>query len=126
MLDIDHFKLLNDRFGHEAGDTVLCAVAQACRTAVRSVDMVARWGGEEFVILLPETDAADAAVMAERLWVMIGALRIPHGSSENLACTVCIGVADVRDDDPNSLLRRADEALYAAKSGGRNRVVLRT
>jgi diguanylate cyclase (GGDEF)-like protein/PAS domain S-box-containing protein len=126
MLDIDHFKLLNDRFGHEAGDAVLCAVVQVCRTTVRSVDMVARWGGEEFVILLPETDAAAAVAMAERLCAMIGALRIPLGSGENLACTVSIGVAGVQNDDPNGLLRRADEALYAAKSGGRNRVVLRT
>jgi diguanylate cyclase (GGDEF)-like protein/PAS domain S-box-containing protein len=126
MLDIDHFKLLNDQFGHEAGDTVLCAVVKVCRTMVRSVDMVARWGGEEFVILLPETDAAAAVVMAERLCTMIGDLRIPLGNSENLASvTVSIGVAGVQNDDPNGLLRRADEALYAAKLGGRNRVVLR-
>jgi diguanylate cyclase (GGDEF)-like protein/PAS domain S-box-containing protein len=126
MFDIDHFKLLNDRFGHEAGDTVLCAVVQVCRTTVRSVDMVARWGGEEFVILLPETEAAAAMVLAERLCVMISALRIPFGNGDNLACTISTGVAGAQNDDPKSLLRRADEALYAAKSGGRNRAVLKT
>ncbi len=123
MLDIDHFKSINDRLGHAAGDAVLRALVQTCKSTLRVVDAVVRWGGEEFLIVLPGTDAATAVVVAERLRAEIAAVRvsIPGGASAGL--TVSIGVAEAAGEDTNELLRRADVALYAAKSGGRNRVV---
>nr|WP_294521813.1 sensor domain-containing diguanylate cyclase [uncultured Rhodopila sp.] len=126
MLDIDHFKTINDRLGHAAGDAVLRGLVQTCKATVRAVDAVARWGGEEFLIVLPGTDAATAMVVAERLRVEIAAMHVavPGGPSTRL--TVSIGVAEPAGEDANELLRRADMALYAAKAGGRNRVIRAT
>ncbi|WP_272929825.1 GGDEF domain-containing protein [Xanthomonas graminis] len=122
FLDVDHFKRLNDRYGHRAGDDGLRALAQALHEELRGDDLIGRYGGEEFVIALPGIDAAQATPIAERIRERFraqAALAFPE-----LQPTVSIGVVQLRPgDDANGLVQRADEALYAAKSGGRNRVV---
>jgi diguanylate cyclase (GGDEF)-like protein/PAS domain S-box-containing protein len=123
MLDIDRFKSINDTYGHDAGDSVLCAMVLACKVGLRTVDMLARWGGEEFLILLPDTGLEAANVIAERLRESVAALQVPVGINASIDFTVSIGVAVPVNDDLHDLLRRADGALYAAKAGGRNRVV---
>jgi diguanylate cyclase (GGDEF)-like protein/PAS domain S-box-containing protein len=124
MLDIDLFKSINDEYGHEAGDAVLCAMVLTCNAGLRTVDTLARWGGEEFLILLSDTDAEAAVAVAERLRKAVSATRVPVGSVGGIAFTVSIGVAIPVSNDLHELLRRADNALYAAKTHGRNRVVL--
>lgn len=124
MLDIDRFKLINDQYGHDAGDAVLCAMVLICNAGLRTVDMLARWGGEEFLILLSDTDADAAVTIAERLRKAVSGTMFPVGSVGSIALTVSIGVAVPVSSDLRDLLRRADEALYAAKTHGRNRVVL--
>ncbi len=123
VLDIDHFKKVNDTHGHDTGDAALKATAEACRRTLREVDVLARFGGEEFVVLLPDTPLADALQVAERLRLAIAALRLPLPDGE-LVFTTSIGVAAVTPGQPlEQALKAADEALYAAKHGGRNRVV---
>jgi diguanylate cyclase (GGDEF)-like protein len=130
MIDVDHFKSINDRYGHLAGDEVLRRVAQRVEAAVRGSDVTARYGGEEFVILLPGTDAEAAELLAERIRRAVA----EHGfeiaaATDPVPVTVSIGVAEHRAGDIEDLklvgerlLARADAALYAAKAGGRNRV----
>ncbi len=124
ILDVDSFKLVNDTYGHLAGDEALRGLAQAIRGEVRPVDEVARYGGEEFAILLPETPAAGAIAMAERLRHVVAAQPIGIGSGRKLNLTVSIGLATYPDDADaeGPLIAAADQALYAAKNGGRNRV----
>lgn len=126
MLDLDHFKLLNDRYGHLAGDAVLKTVGASCKTALRDSDLLARIGGEEFVLLLPETDEAGAIVLAEKIRSIIEDLRI-RTDAGTLRVTSSIGLTSVTSQDLSisSAVQRADEALYAAKNGGRNRVYVR-
>ena len=124
MLDIDHFKAVNDRFGHSGGDAVLCELVQTCAKVLRSIDMVARWGGEEFLIVLPEIDAGNAMSTAERLRAAIEATEVVAPGGETIRFTVSIGVAAPENESPDELLRRSDVALYSAKTGGRNRVIL--
>ncbi len=124
MLDIDNFKQLNDSRGHLAGDRVLRAVALAATTHLRGVDLAARYGGEELAFLLPRTSLADAHAVAERIRARIESLQIPDGD-RTLRVTASLGVAawsDAGRDDPAHLVGRADEALYRAKRGGKNRV----
>jgi diguanylate cyclase (GGDEF)-like protein/PAS domain S-box-containing protein len=123
MLDIDHFKSINDRYGHPAGDAVLRALVQTCKAALRTMDTVARWGGEEFLLILSGTCASAAMPVAERLRAEIAAMRVDVPGGATITLTASIGVAEPMGGDPGELLRRADEALYAAKTGGRNRVV---
>ena len=120
--DIDWFKAINDSHGHAAGDLVLCAVSKALRGAVREQDCVARWGGEEFLILLPDTPLAAAAEVAERIRGCVAALRISMGSNV-LQCTLTLGVAlHGEPEDIERCISRADAALYRGKANGRNRV----
>jgi len=131
MLDIDHFKSVNDTFGHLAGDEVLRALAARIRQEVRPADRIARYGGEELVIILPETRASGAMTMAERLRDTIASHPIPLGPGQTVSLTVSIGVgaypedvdsAEGLTDSAERLIRAADQALYAAKDAGRNQV----
>jgi len=123
MIDADHFKAINDRFGHDGGDRVLAALAQAITRALRHDDVLGRVGGEEFLVLLPDSGLDDAMALAERLRADVEAVRVMLDGAP-LAVTVSIGVAARTDSDttPAALVRRADRALYAAKHAGRNRV----
>lgn len=122
MMDIDHFKDINDKFGHKTGDAVLVAVSECLRLNSRSSDIVARWGGEEFILLLTETDAEHAKSYAEKLRQTIAELRIPAGG-QHICLTASFGVSlrntDTKLDD---MINLADDLLYRAKSEGRNRV----
>jgi diguanylate cyclase (GGDEF)-like protein/PAS domain S-box-containing protein len=124
MLDIDFFKKVNDSYGHKIGDLVLVKLAEVCRQTLREVDIIGRVGGEEFVILLPETDLAEATEVAERLRESIAISRVPLEGGLPLHFTVSIGVTSLisKDDNLDVLLNRADMALYKAKESGRNRV----
>jgi two-component system cell cycle response regulator len=126
VLDIDYFKAINDTHGHDAGDDVLRDFALRIKRSIRGIDLACRYGGEEFVIIMPETDMAVAAMVAERLRRRIAAdpFAIAQGS-RHIPVTISIGIAGLRgkDDNAASLLKRADEALYRAKRDGRNRVV---
>jgi diguanylate cyclase (GGDEF)-like protein len=123
MLDIDRFKSVNDRFGHDAGDKVIMEVAGICAEMKRATDVVGRIGGEELALLLPETDLDGALLLAERLRSSIAERPVVVGR-ESLAVSVSIGVAEAAPSITgiHDLMKRADEALYAAKRGGRNRV----
>jgi two-component system cell cycle response regulator len=125
MLDIDRFKTINDTFGHEAGDEVLKAFADRVRTHTRGIDIVARYGGEEIVIILPDAEAEGAYGIAERIRERIEAVPFAiQRDTRTVSVTVSIGVSWRRpgDADPADMLKRADVALYRAKSAGRNRV----
>ena len=125
QLDIDHFKAVNDTHGHAAGDLVLQSFADTVRRNVRDTDVLARWGGEEFVLLLCDTPAADAVALMERLRQAVQAMQVPVPQGDGpITVTVSIGLARHTPADPLAgTLERADRALYAAKAGGRNRVV---
>ncbi len=126
VLDIDYFKAINDGHGHDAGDDVLRDFALRIKRSIRGIDLACRYGGEEFVIIMPETDMAVAAMVAERLRRRIAAepFAIAQGSRQ-IPVTISIGIAGLRgkDDTAAALLKRADQALYRAKRDGRNRVV---
>ena len=126
LLDIDHFKKINDSFGHDAGDEVLREFAVRLASNVRAVDLPCRHGGEEFVVVMPETSLEDAERIAERIRMHVsGAPFRVSGGKEVLSVTISIGVAATHgeSDTPEHLLKRADEALYEAKASGRNRVI---
>jgi diguanylate cyclase (GGDEF)-like protein len=125
LVDIDRFKVLNDRCGHPAGDAVLREVSAAINDAVRSFDVVARYGGEEFAVILPETDEEGSLQVAERVRDAVQSTVEPPKSGPRRRITVSIGSATAPPDGatPADLIARADEALYRAKAGGRNRVV---
>ncbi len=124
MIDIDHFKRYNDSYGHLAGDEVLRRMATIFRGSLRATDYAARHGGEEFLVVLPETETATAARVAERIRKLAAVEKFP-GDAVSVTVTVSVGVAQVAEQDgPESLVRKADTALYRAKDLGRNRVVL--
>lgn len=123
MLDIDHFKSVNDTYGHQIGDEVLRSVCVLVSQVVRASDIAVRYGGEEVLIVLTSTNTEGALNLAERLRSNIDALRIHIGSMETIRVSASIGVASLTNgDDADSVVKRADEALYSAKRQGRNRV----
>lgn len=126
LLDLDQFKRINDEFGHAAGDVVLCRMGERVRATLRTSDLLARLGGEEFALLLPETGQAGAQESAERIRRCLAETDIEIGPGVTVALTASIGVvvAEGESVGPDRLLRRADDAMYAAKHAGRNRVVV--
>lgn len=124
MMDIDHFKLVNDTHGHAAGDATLRALSETCLAALRGNDIFGRFGGEEFTAILPEASSETAAEVAERLRQSIADLTVTF-ENRAIHVTVSIGVATLTPEDTSveDLLKRADDALYQAKDAGRNRVV---
>ncbi len=122
LLDIDFFKKINDTYGHLAGDMVLKELSDILKVSLRESDVIARWGGEEFIILLPATEIKDAAMVAEKLRRNVEAHKF---SKEDIKVTCSFGVAEYRAGEiEEALFKRVDEALYRAKEGGRNRVEL--
>jgi len=127
LLDVDHFKHINDRRGHAAGDMVLAAVGKLLNLAVRTCDIVARWGGEEFVLVLPSTPLDGAAQVAERVRELLETADIKDGNRDPIPVTASFGVATyMLGETLEQVVDRADRAMYLAKSGGRNRVVCDT
>lgn len=124
MIDIDNFKQVNDRYGHDAGDTVLKTLIQTCQPNLRTTDHLGRLGGEEFIVLLIETKLSDAEKCAEKLRAIIETTAVPVKENE-INITISLGVAAIGEQDKsfNDTLKRADQSLYRAKSGGRNRVI---
>ena len=126
MLDLDNFKRFNDTYGHDAGDSLLRELGRLLLGKLRKSDISCRYGGEEFVLVLPDSSAADAKQRMEQIRAQIKELQIPHGEQQLRAITVSAGVAQAEDPAPNpsQLLRAADTALYAAKNAGRDRVMV--
>ena len=124
MVDCDHFKNVNDTWGHDAGDQVLVALVRICRDKMRGADVAIRWGGEEFLLLLQNTRRDAALAVAERVRTAIAETHIDYDATA-IRITVSIGVAEVRDSDEHAgdVVRRADQSLYRAKQSGRNRVL---
>ena len=126
LIDVDHFKAINDRYGHLAGDAAIREIATRVSRAVRTEDVVGRWGGEEFVVVARDIPLESAAMLAERLRATIAAEPISD-AGQSIALSASFGVASLaccgERKDVRSLVRIADERLYAAKRGGRNRVV---
>jgi len=121
LADVDGFKAVNDRHGHQVGDAALRVVAATLAGALRVYDQVARWGGEEFLVLCPGLDSAGLRALAERLRVLVERSDVPLDTGERLSVTVSVGVASaVTGDSAGTLLARADRALYRAKAEGRN------
>jgi diguanylate cyclase (GGDEF)-like protein len=122
MIDIDRFKTINDRFGHDAGDEVLVVCVKKCLSVLRNSDIFSRIGGEEFAVLLVNTEIEDALKMAERLRVEIEGLEVKH-LDNTINFTISVGLSELaKDDTLETLLKRSDSALYKAKEMGRNRV----
>ncbi|MBZ9610509.1 diguanylate cyclase [Rheinheimera maricola] len=122
LLDIDHFKQVNDNFGHEAGDKVIQQVANLLQDSVRETDIVARYGGEEFIVVLAQTEPAKATLIAEKLRAAIAADRMT--AVGQITASIGVAIANIRDTDAEAVVRRADAAMYQAKRTGRNRVQL--
>ena len=126
FVDVDHFKSVNDRHGHATGDSVLRAVAQAIRSALRAADVVGRYGGEEFVVVLPETSIDDAATISEKLRSAVERVIVRSGDGSPVSVTISVGITGGRGRTLRAdvLLRGADAAMYAAKALGRNQVAV--
>ncbi len=121
MLDIDHFKQVNDTHGHNVGDQALIAIADVLKNGVRDMDILARWGGEEFLVLLPETNMEGAAHIAERIRQQVSQIQLPKLPD---GLTISIGLCEAKPDmELKTVTHLADQALYQAKAGGRNRIV---
>lgn len=122
MIDIDYFKPVNDRFGHAVGDALLTAIGAACRSAVRSDDVIGRLGGEEFAMLMPFTDQPTAYRIVDRLRDAVSRIAIPTRDGQSVSVTISVGLATFTDQQIDQLLLDADRALYHAKERGRNRI----
>jgi two-component system cell cycle response regulator len=126
VLDIDYFKSVNDTYGHDAGDDVLREFSTRLKKSIRGIDLACRYGGEEFVVVMPDTDMAVAAMVAERVRRGIATEPFPiEQGKKHLEVTISIGIASLTrtTDSAADILKRADQALYRAKRDGRNRVV---
>lgn len=123
LADLDHFKAVNDRYGHDAGDTVLKAFAAVVFDTLRQTDRVCRYGGEEFAFIFPETPPNVAAELAERLRQRFETTPVPLSTGDSIYVTLSLGLVDASDTHLEDALRQADQALYAAKAAGRNRVI---
>ncbi|MCB9993979.1 MAG: PleD family two-component system response regulator [Hyphomicrobiaceae bacterium] len=125
MLDIDHFKRVNDQYGHDAGDMILKEFSTRVQRNIRGVDLACRYGGEEFVVLMPDISQRQAEAIGERIRSAVGEQPFDTGGGQVIPVTVSVGLAisNVERDTPDMLLKRADVALYRAKEGGRNRVI---
>lgn len=122
MADLDRFKAVNDTYGHDVGDEILTELAERMRQCVRLEDAIARWGGEEFLILLRATGPEEAAVVAEKIRATVSSQRFSTGIG-TLSVTISMGIGVFRgDDEPAGVIKRADQALYQAKQNGRNRI----
>ncbi len=125
MADIDHFKTINDKFGHRTGDAVLRQFAELLGEMVRSTDLVARYGGEEFAIVLPRAPLGNAYEIAERIRKTVEARAWDNPDKIDLSLTSSFGIADIRDGETaTDLINRADQMLYEAKKRGRNRTMI--
>ncbi len=123
VLDIDHFKRINDTYGHDAGDSMLVTVSQVIRNSIREQDSASRWGGEEFLIVLPDTDLDGAVIVAERIRKQIAAIKVLIEKQAVIA-SVTLGVSSFcAGESISSAIARADASLYQGKKTGRNRVV---
>jgi len=124
LFDIDHFKSVNDTYGHDAGDVILASVGKILRRYSREIDFVGRWGGEEFLVVLPKTDAEGAKVFADKLRDVVSRSKFMYKGTR-IPITVSGGVADRKSmPSQEAMLKRADENLYHAKAGGRNQIFL--
>ena len=122
LLDIDHFKSINDTFGHKAGDDALCEFAEFCQALTRATDIFARFGGEEFTLLMPDTSAEGARVILERLRLRVQDHWL-RNKNKGIELTISTGYsAYLKEDTQDTMLQRADQALYKAKQGGRNSI----
>jgi diguanylate cyclase (GGDEF)-like protein len=119
MFDIDNFKLINDNYGHQKGDEVLIQISKFLRNSLRNIDTIGRYGGEEFLIILPETNLQGAYTIAERL--REGVSKIDF-SKENLKITISGGIVEFINESSTDLIKKADKLLYNAKRNGRNRI----
>jgi len=126
ILDIDHFKRFNDTYGHQAGDTILATIAERVLSNARKVDLTARYGGDEFFILLPDTSPEEALLLAERLHHAVATepVALPDGKVVRLTVSIGIATYPTHAASIEELIKRADEALYWIKSHGRNRIRL--
>jgi len=125
LIDIDYFKRINDTYGHDAGDVVLCEVSRVMAETCRATDVLVRWGGEEFLVICPNTSQEDALAFADRIRVSIelGCIGSEAGMPWNLTASVGVSQPSSLEESYEVVIRRADAALYAAKNQGRNRVV---
>lgn len=124
LIDLDHFKAINDKYGHDLGDHVLCQVADILQQPLRDSDIIGRFGGEEFIIILPRTDVDQARVVAERMRLALSETIVSHqGQTVVVSATFALAELTPEDKDINSVIRRADDALYEGKDSGRNCVV---
>lgn len=122
VLDVDHFKRVNDTYGHEAGDQLLCEIARTIPTVLREYDICGRWGGEEFLLIFPSTDPEAATQIAQRIRQAIAAITLPFFEDRH-HITASLGLTTYRQgEDHNDTIRRADDAMYQAKAAGRDRV----
>jgi len=125
MIDVDHFKHVNDRYGHTIGDLALKHIARIISSSCRATEVCARWGGEEFAVLAPESDAQGASILAERIRTLVAQCPLETAFTESIPLTVSIGGTIIRPTDtPEEAVRRADRWLYHAKEMGRNRTVI--
>jgi two-component system cell cycle response regulator len=126
VADIDHFKSVNDRYGHDAGDAVLKEFSQRFQRCTRGIDLACRLGGEEFLIIMPDTDSNDAYQIGERIRDCVAAQAFDIKPDERILVTASVGLATLQgeNDTPEAMFKRADEALYAAKRRGRNQVAV--